>query len=68
MAISFCYKEYVGISEEITVSGDRELPKCSQSEEWQRVELAYTLSARFFVDDSFVKCLLLIFVVCCLEI
>jgi hypothetical protein len=68
MAISFCYKEYVGISKEITVSGDRELPKCSQSEEWLRFELAYTLCTRFVVDGHFVKCLLLIFVVCCLEI
>jgi hypothetical protein len=32
-AISFFYKEYAGIGEEITVSGDRELPRCSQSEE-----------------------------------
>jgi hypothetical protein len=38
--MTFCYKEYSGISEEIAVSGDGELPKCSQSEEWATVELA----------------------------
>jgi hypothetical protein len=40
IAITFCYKEYVGTNEEIAVSGDEELHKCSQSEEWVTVELA----------------------------